>query len=56
MQNFINLFTCAFMDKIPLYIPDPAEGTPLQAFDNNIMDHRVFQFATRGQCIKGKQC
>ena len=20
------------------------------------MDHRVFQFATRGQCIKAKQC
>ena len=20
------------------------------------MDHHVFQFATRGQCIKGKQC
>ena len=21
-----------------------------------LMDHRVFRFVTRGQCIKGKQC
>ena len=21
-----------------------------------LMDHRVFRFATRGECIKGKQC
>ena len=23
---------------------------------SNSMDHRVFRFATIGQCIKGKQC
>ena len=43
---------------LPIY--DPRKNVsfwwPVVHLIGTVMDHRIFWFATRGQCIKGKQC